>query len=217
MLAQEKVSSLFDSNLTLQDRVRLFLNDQGEREVKITIGELAEQLDKPEPSVYQVINILRQRGEIELEKESLENGREKIVGLKINKLEPSGRTYKRAAERSSGRIERIKPQLDSLVPSQEELFLPVTVEYLKKKLVIEDMKSRAISAGLSETVVTFDPDPQAEEAILLLKALTDLKTAHEQLKEEHQMQSFDLEAERRNVAALKLRLREETDTMLREG
>lgn len=215
MIARE-INEQFNSNLTLQDRVRLYLNSFGTRKIDVTVGKIAEDLGKPEPSVYQVINILRQRGELDVEKEPLDSGREKIVSVIINKLEPSGRTYKRAAERS-GRVERIKPVLDRLVPEKDDLYLPETVEYLKKKLAIEDMKSRAASAGLAETVITFDPDPQAEEAILLLKAFTDTKSELDQLREEHMMQGFDLEAERRNVGALKQQLRVETDTMLKEG
>lgn len=213
MIAQE-VTDRFESNLTLQDRVRLFLDARGHREVDITIEQLAKNLDKPEASVYQVINILRQRNELDVVKEPQGTGPDKIVKLIINKLEPSGRTYKRAAERS-GRINRIKPQLDSIVPAKDELFLPETVEYLKKKLALEDMKTRALAVGLDESVISFEPEPQAEEAINLLKAFTDLKHSYEELRDSHQMAMFDLEAEKRNVAALKNQLRKDTDDMLR--
>lgn len=204
-----------DTNLTLQDRIRLFLDSAGSREVGITISELADQLQRAEASVYQAVNILRQRNEIDVIKEPLDNGREKIVGIKINKLEPSGRTYRRAAERS-GRVERIKPVLDALVPSKEILNLPSTVAYMEKKLAVEDMKARAIQAGIDESVVAFEPDPQAEEAVLLLKAWSDLKQTYEELLEDHKMQGFDLEAERRNNQVLKGKLREETERILLE-
>lgn len=205
----------FDRNLTLQDRVRLYLNSFGEREIDVTIEKIADDLKSPQPSVYQVINILRQRNELELKKAPQPSGPDKIVGIKINKLEPSGRTYKRAAERS-GRIKRIKPVIDSLVPSKDEIFLPKTVEYMKKRLAVEDIRARALSAGLNESVVSFEQDDQAEEAMLLLKHFNDLKLAYEELAEKYKMQTFDLEAERRNVTTLEGRLREKTDKMLRE-
>ncbi len=202
-------------NLTLQDRIRLHLNSFGLREVPVTIQEIANQLDKPEASVYQAINIMRQRNELEVIKEPLDNGREKIVGIKINKLEPSGRTYKRAAERS-GRVQRIQPIIDNLVPTEESISLTTLTAYLEKKLAVEDMKTRALAAGLDESVITFTPDPMGEEGIALLKAYTDLKHKHEALVEEHQMQGFDLAAERRNVEFLEGRLREDTNKMLLE-
>lgn len=205
----------FDRNLTLQDRVRLYLNSFGEREIDVTIEKMAKDLQSPQPSVYQVINILRQRNELDVKKEPQPTGPDKIVGIKINKLEPSGRTYKRAAQRSGG-VHRIKPAIDSLVPSKDEIFLPKTVEYMKKRLAVEDIRARALSAGLHESVVSFEQDDQAEEAMLLLKHFTDLKKAYEELTEKYTMQTFDLEAERRNVSTLEARLREKTDQMLRE-
>jgi hypothetical protein len=166
--------------------------------------------------VYQVINLLRQRREIDVIKEPLDNGREKIVGIVVNKLEPSGRTYKRAADRS-GRIQRIRPQIDALVPDSDVAQLDHLTKYLEKKLAVEDMKSRALTAGLDESVIAFTPDPLGEEGILLLKSFTDLKRQYDELVEQHKMREFDLEAEKRNVATLKRRLREETTEMLLEN
>lgn len=215
-MALTQTPETLDSHLTLQDRVRVYLNSFGEREIKVTIEQMAKDLSSAQPSVYQAINIMRQRNELEVIKEAQSSGPDKIVAIKINKLEPSGRTYKRAAERS-GRVQRIQPALDALVPAKDEIFLPKTVEYMKKRLAVEDIRERAEAAGLHESVVSFEVDDQAEEAMLLLKHFNDLKKAYEELTEQNQMLVFDLTAERRNVQALKRQLRQDTDTMLRNG
>lgn len=214
MLAQKiDFAKEFNNRLTLQDRVRLHLESQGQKYIPTTIKELAERIGVPGPNLYQVINLLNQRNEISLEKESLPNGREKIVGINLIKLEPSGRTYKRAADRS-GRVEHIRPKLETVKPVGIPS-LPKTVEYLEKKLAVEDMRSRALSANLDESVIAFEPDPLGEECILLLKLFTDLRHEYEQLKEDYKLQGFDLEAEKRNVEFLKNKVKEETIVELR--
>jgi hypothetical protein len=203
-----------DTSLTLQDRVRFYLESYGSREIPITIEQLSKDLERPEASVYQVINSLRKNNEIELEKEIIGNGREKIVGVKLIRLQPSGRTYRRSVERS-GPVVRVMPSLDS-VSVKDTANLDGLIGYLEKKLALEDMKKRALEAGLDESVITFEPDEIAEEGILLLKLYTELKQEHQELQAAYQMQGFDLDAEKRNVVVLKARLREETDQMLRE-
>lgn len=203
-----------DDSLTVQDRLRLFLEFFGQKHISITIDEIARQLGLPTNSVYQAVHRLRGYGELDIEKEPMgESGRDKIVGIKLIKLQPSGRTYKRAAERS-GKIHRIRPDVvlpqDSPVETGEVPSLPNLIKYLEKKLAVEDMKTRAIAAGLDESIIQFEDNPLAEEGIILLKLYTDLSNKFDGLKTENMQLRFDVEAEKRNVAYLKQKLRDET-------
>ena len=201
-----------DKSLTLQDKVRFHLESYGQREIPLTVEQLSTKLDRPEASVYQVINLLRKNNEIELKKETLSNGREKIIGVKLIRLQPSGRTYRRSER--SGPVTKVLPPMDEV---SDTMSLTHLIGYLEKKLALEDMRERAIEVGLNESVITFEPDEIAEEGIVLLKLYTELKKQYLDLLEEHKMQGYDLDAEKRNVVVLKARLRDETDKMLREG
>ena len=201
-----------DDNLTLQDKVRYYLQSYHERDIPITISELSNQLGQPEPSVYQVINNLRKNNEIELEKEATDGNKEKIVGIRINRLRFSGRKYVRRTDRS-GPVTRIMPNVEDV--ETDVTSLDNVKEYLEKKLAVEDMKARAIQVGLNESVIDFTPDPMGEEAIFLLKMWSETKDSLEKLQEAHMTLQFDYEAEKRNVAYLKGQKREETDKMLR--
>jgi hypothetical protein len=84
----------YDQALTLQDKIRLELNSYGKKYVPLTVGDLAARLSIPRNyDVYQALKRLNRLGEIEFEKSD-----NKIIGINVNKLEPSGRTYQRAAE-----------------------------------------------------------------------------------------------------------------------
>jgi DNA-binding PadR family transcriptional regulator len=203
-----------DDNITLQDKVRHYLQNFHERDISITISELSNQLSQPEPSIYQVINNLRKNNEIELEKEATDGNREKIVGIRINRLNFSGRKYVRRTDRS-GPVTRIMPDVEDV--ETDVTSLDNVKEYLEKKLAVEDMKARAIQAGLNESVISFEENPLGEEAIFLLKMWSETKDALEKLQEVHMQLGFDYEAEKRNVTYLKGVKREETDKMLREG
>lgn len=206
------VSTPIEDGLTLQDKVRYHLRDYGDKNIPITIEQLSTQLGKPKPSVYQVVNILVKNQEIELEKETLENGREKIIGIKLLRLKPSGRTYRQRTEKS-GPITRILPQVEVAdVTSLEHI-----TDYLHQKLAIEDMRDRAKQVGLKESVISFEVNPLAEEALWALKMYADTKKELEDLQEAHQMMGYDLAAAKRDIEYLKRQLREDTDTMLRNG
>lgn len=191
-------------DLTIQDKVRLALNAYGDRYVPLTVAELAAKIGVPRNyDVYQALSRLRKLGELELEKEN-----NHIIGIKINKLEPSGRTYQRAAERAKVEIHRI-----SEVAPEESIIEGMTAlkEYLNKKLAILDMQAKAREAGLDpETTIKFDPNPYAEEGLVLLKLLGENTRQIEHLKKELQMATFDLEAERRNVGFLQQNRKNET-------
>jgi hypothetical protein len=216
-------NSSLNKELTVQDRVRLKLNEFGQRTVPITIDELAASLRLPNNSVYQAINRLRIYGEVDVEKEQLSNGKEKIVGIKINKLEPSTRTYRRAVDRAhrSGPVKRIIPEhhVELNVSSVETVngipLLTETTDYLNKKLAVEHMKQQALEAGLDASVIAFEPNPLGEEAIVLLKMYTELQEEVNNLKETNRGLGFDLEAERRNAEYYKNKVTEETQQELR--
>ena len=184
----------FDSALTLQDRVRLKLNEYGTKYVPITIEALASELGVGRNyDVYQALSRLRRMGELEFEKDE----HNRIIGIDVIKLEPSGRTYQRAAERAKSRI-----QIDSGESALQQM--TALQEYLNKKLAILEMQEKAKQAGLDpEETVKFDPNPYAEEGILLLKLVGDAFTEIKDLKEKKKMLEFDLEAEKRNVGYLK--------------
>src|ERR1035437_6223116 len=156
-----------NSNLTVQDQVRLFLGQFGQKNISTTIEEIAQHMEQPRTSVYQAIHRLEEKGEIDLEKELLENGREKIIGIKLIKLEQSGRTYQRAADRS-GRITRIKPtDLNSVITGIEPTF-PALLAYMHKRLAVENIREQAINAGMdADSVIQFTHDDISEEALVL--------------------------------------------------
>jgi acetolactate synthase small subunit len=210
---EQPIDLAFDNSLTVQDRLRLKLNSFGQREISVTVEELAYSMSLTPNSVYQALHRLRQYGEVELEKSEQINGKEKIVGIKINRLEPSNRTYRRNSERA-GKIKRIKPVSLELVSSVEVVdgipMLPETTNYLSKKLAVEQMKAQAQEAGLDPSVIAFEPTPIAEEAVVLLKLYTEMRTQYLDLEQRYKQLGFDLIAERRNVEYYKVKVQDET-------
>jgi hypothetical protein len=202
--------------LTVQDQLRLHLEEYGQKEIPVTIEQLSTRLGLPKNSVYQALHRLRQYGEISIEKDTA-GDKERITGVKLIKLQPSNRTYKRAAARS-GKIIRFNP---SQIPSENRKVvdgvpvLEATTAYLNKKLAVERMREQAQTAGLDPTVIQFTPEPIAEEAIMLFKLYHELKTAYDELNQNYKLQGFDLQAEKRNNEVLKRKLREETIAELR--
>ena len=184
--------------LTLQDKIRLAFNDYGSKHVPMTVDTLAGKLGEPPYNVYQALYRLKVLGEIDWEKEeSSEGKRAKIVGFNIIKLEPSGRTYERAAQRSKNKLERITPE-------DYASHMGALSAYMRQKLAIYDMQDKAIAAGLNpETTVSFEPNPYAEEGLLLLNLVTEMSQKLAKITHEKNMLEYDLEAERRNVRALK--------------
>jgi hypothetical protein len=197
-----------DDFITLQDRIRIKLNDYGNKYVPITVSELARELKVNNYNVYQALYRLKNLGEIELEKEeSEEGGRAKIIGINVIKLEPSGRTYHRAAERAKSEAAKV----DSIEISSIESQMTALQEYLNQKLAILEMEDTARKAGLNpEDTVRFEPNEFAEEGLLLLKLLGDVSKQLKETKEKLQMTEFDLEAEKRNVEFLSRQKREDT-------
>lgn len=196
----------FDAALTLQDRLRLELNRYGEKNVPLTVGELATRIGEPRNyNVYQALTRLKRLGEIDFQKED-----NKIIGITINKLEPSGRTYQRAAEAAKANV-NIKdiPTKDIATHGMVAL-----TEYANKRLAIIDMQEKARQAGLDpDETVKFEPNPLAEEGLALMQLLSASMEENKALKAELQQTKFDLEAEKRNVdflqQAKKNKLREE--------
>lgn len=197
-----------DDALTIQDKIRLELNSYGNRYVPITVSDLAAKIGIGRNyDVYQALSRLKRLGELEFDKDD----QNRIIGIQINKLEPSGRTYQRAAERAKTEVHRI-----SEVTSEESLIDGMTAlkEYLTQKLAILDMQAKAREAGLDpEETIKFEPNPFAEEGLLLLKLLGENTTKLQELKRELTLAQMDLEAEKRNVSFLeqnkRIKLREE--------
>lgn len=192
----------FDSAMTLQDKIRLRLGEYGQKHVPLTPSDLAAELRTEPYSVYQALYRLKSLGEIEIEKDDLDK---KIVGVKIIKLEPSNRTYQRTADRAKAAISKNKE-----IPIKDTKMVALQ-NYLNQKLAVMDMQKKAEEAGLNpEDTVKFEPNPYAEEGILLLQLMTDAFKEIKECKDKIKMLEFDLEAERRNVQYLKESKRENT-------
>lgn len=195
-----------DKNLTLQDRIRLYLNEKmqetGKAYIPTSVEDIALTLREKPYDVYQALYRLKTRGEITPDKESDEK-RAKIIGISVHRLEPSGRTYQRAATKAKAdiakQITEVKPSLDNL-----ELTMPAISEYLQQKLAILQMRKTAEDSGLNpDEVITFEPNPFAEEGLLLLKLLQETHETLSSLKKDKEMMSYDLEAARRDIEYLK--------------
>jgi hypothetical protein len=196
----------------IQDKLRLFLGQFGSKEVPITIDEISSALSLSYPQVYQGIKRLQDRGEIDLEKETLPNRAEKIVGIKLIRLEPSSRTYRRAADHA-----KITLITNKTLPNIEaDPSFPLITSYLNKKVAIEELRELALNSGLDSNTIQFEPNEIAEEALALLKMMGTLREQVDKLAKEKQMLEFDVQAEKRNAEAYKSRLRDETQEELRE-
>lgn len=194
----------FDSALTLQDKIRLELNRYGQKEVPLTVAELASNIGITRNyDAYQALVRLKRAGEIDFQKDD-----NKIIGIVVHKLEPSGRTYQRAAERVKTTTANRITQIHTENPIEGMTALK---EYLNKKLAILDMQQRAREAGLdAETTVVFEPNPLAEEGLALLNLLSDTMDALKETRQQLEMTQYDLEAEKRNVNFLQRNKREST-------
>jgi hypothetical protein len=194
--------------MPIQDQLRTYFDRKSTnvgRNIPVTVRELQDNLKLTYAQAYQGVKRLENSGEISLEKEDLPNGREKITGITLHRLEPSGRTYRRAAERAK------KVITDKKLPTIEaDATFPELLEYLNKKLTIEELREHALNGGLDPSIISFEVSEIAEEALLLLQKVSDLTKDIETLRNEKQMLEFDLEAERRNSESYKMRLRQET-------
>lgn len=197
-----------DDYLNIEDQIRLILNNEigstGKNYVATTIGDLASKLKEDRAPVYQALSRLKTKGEIEFDKED-EDNRNRIVGIKVIKLAPSGRTYIRAAERGKADVARAIESGPDLTENTGAL-----VEYIRQKTAILRMREQAVASGLNpDDTVKFEPIPLAEEAIFILQQYNDLKVKYDELIKEYRMQQFDLEAAQRDVQYLKRKDRQE--------
>lgn len=198
------MSTEFEKAHTLQDRVRIWLGEHHNRYVPTTTEDMASALKIKPYEAYQTLARLKRLGEIEIEKGDKNN----IVGIKINKLQPSGRTYERIAERA-------KKEQPSSEPGTGVEKMAALRAYLEKKRAILDMQQRAREAGLDpENTILFEEDPIAEEGLVLLNMVVDLSTKLKETQEELRMTGYDLEAARRDIDFMKSTKREETRLML---
>ena len=177
----------FDSGVTLQDRVRLYLGEhiQDNRYVPVTTDKIASDLRVQPYNVYQTLARLQRLNEIEFDKDG-----NKIIGIKVHKLEQSGRTYQRAAERAKIAIsgEDYEGRMINLLT------------YSKQKLTVLRMHETAKQAGLDpQDTVKFEENPYAEEGLLLLDVIKGLNDKINELKNIE----YDLEAARRDNEFLK--------------
>lgn len=199
-----------DSNLTLQDKIRLILNDNinetNTRYVPVTVGDLATALGTSVYNAYQTLYRLQKLGEIELDKD-MSSGKAKIIGITVNKLEPTGRTYERAAERAKANIKMI----DSVYTEDISAGMPSLSNYLNQKLAVVAMQTQAREAGLNpEETIKFEPNPYAEEGLTLLKILGEVNTQLAETKIALEAKTYDYEAAKRDVEFLKRGRKEET-------
>lgn len=187
----------FDNALTLQDRVRLYLeeNMQDGRYVPLTTDQLAANIKSQPYPTYQALARLQQRREIEIEKDG-----KNIVGVKVNKLEPSGRTYKRAADRA-------KKTIKSATEGNYTERMVNLREYLNRKLAILKMREQAKEAGLPEDTIHFEENPYAEEGLILLNVISEYATKLSEKVAQIEQMEYDLEAARRDNNYLRDRQR----------
>jgi hypothetical protein len=193
------------SHLTLQDRIRVYLNEKiektGSNYIPVTISDLADELHESRMPVYQALYRIKGNNEIELDQDENPDNRNKIRGIKVLKLEPSNRTYRRAAER--GKV-AVAKQVNNLSVDDVVASMPNLLDYLNQRLTIEKMREAAKASNLDpDNVVQFEQNPLAEEGLLLLQKLTSLSKEHEELKVRFRQQEFDLEAANRDIEYLK--------------
>lgn len=203
-------------HLTLQDRIRLYLDEKisetGSNYISITISDLARELHQDRQPVYQALYRIKSNKEIELDQDDDPDNRNMIRGIIVKKLAPSNRTYRRAAER--GKASVAATQVNSLGVGNINDGMPNLSAYLKQRLTVENMKEAAEKSGLDpDSVVQFEHNPIAEEGLILLQKVVELSTALEESRAKIKKQEFDLDAANRDIEYLK---RKTTETTRRE-
>lgn len=184
-----------DHALTLQDKVRLYLgeNMRDNKYVPLTTDSLAAKLGVGTYEAYQTLARLNRRGEIVIEKDTTDN---RIVGVTVHKLEPSGRTYSRAAERAKETVQRETEDYTNRMTNLQT--------YLNQKLAVLRMQEQAKEAGLDpENTIVFEENPFAEEGLLLLSLLKETFDKLSDAKKQAEMLNYDLEAAKRDNDYLK--------------
>lgn len=199
-------------HLTLQDRIRIYLDEKasstGTNYVPVTIADLARDLHEDRMPVYQALYRIKDNKEIEFDQDENPDNRNKIKGIVVRKLEPSNRTYRRAAERGKTTIAR---QVHDVSVDSTAADMPNIMAYLNQRLTVEKMKTAAEASGLdADSVIQFEPNPIAEESLLLLQRLVDVSNELKETKDQLRQQEFDLEAANRDIEYLKRQSKETT-------
>lgn len=207
------IEKALDASLTLQERVRIVLNSYHDREPRFTSEEIAKKINSDAVSVYQALWRLQKAGEIELIKQPIGTyGKEKVAGAKLIRVEPTGKTYYRAAKRASTKYINNNGQHKEMASNMPELS-----KYLRKKTAIEEAKQNLAKAGLDPSIIQFETEPLGEEAIAILSLYQEALTKLEKSEKEKQMLEFDVAACKRDIEYLKSKSKEETREELLAG
>lgn len=187
---------------TVIDKVRLTLEEFGDRDITATVDELAKRAKMSRTSMYQTLHRLEQKNEIEVIK-TKDNGHELIIGVRLLKMPRHSAITAKSAEKA------IAKDKEDTVESLTQTF-PMLTKYLKTRLAIENAKEKLVESGLDpDQIIKFDPDPLAEEAMKLLQKLIDKSNEATELK-------YERDAAKRDIEFYEKKHKEETQKMLLE-
>jgi hypothetical protein len=191
----------FDRSLSLRDKIRLALEEYGDRDVPYSVDEIADKVGQANAVVYQALYGMARAGEIDFIKETVD-GKQRIVGIRLNKSPSSSDIYARTAEKvTSKEVRRQAAFMGKLVNLSE---------YIRQKAAIEEARELLRRSDLDPNQVLFEENPIAEEAIWLAENLQSALSELTSLR-------FDLEAAQRDVSFLKDKNKENTRTELIEA
>lgn len=186
-----RASKALDEGISIIDRVRLSLQSYGTREIHASVDDLASRAGLTPSQFYQAVYRLKDEYEV-LKEKNHETGREKIIGIKINKGIDPIKTIQNGAEKAKTESSMKKKMSAPKVASS----LTHLQSYMDKRIVMEKARQSLLDAGFDEETVNdrfegmFTPDPIGEEAIAIYSELTETKATLAQVQ-------IDLEACRR--------------------
>lgn len=178
----------FSQHLSYRDRIRLVLDEYGEKEVYLTTEQIASKVGLSVLTTYQAMYGLERAGEIELLRES-SGDKDKIIGVKLIKLEVPEVIHERTVDKA---ILSTESRFQSKMLGK----LPALVTYLQQKLAVEEAREALLKGGLSTDAIQFEENPLGEEAIFLLQKLSDLTATLNEIR-------FAKDAAERNYEFLK--------------
>lgn len=155
-----------DQSLSMLERVSFLLQSYGTQDVYATMDDLAGKLSVPDASkVYNAVWRLASQNppKVEILKENVDGGaRQKVVGVRLLKLEDPEEILERAAERALAHpaTEKARSPL-----TMDEL--PAFTEYLRKRAAVEKAKELLADAGVDTSGIAFTSAPLGEDCIKL--------------------------------------------------
>jgi hypothetical protein len=180
------LTSTASSRGDMQDKLRTALLSYGEREVNLSIDDLIGKTGLSYSQIYQALYRLQRLGELEILREQEPNGKARVAGVRLARMETPDTITQRTVERSIAR----QTTKDF---TNVSLNVPNIIEYMNQKLAIERARAEIVKANINpDDVISFAPNPLGEEGLFLLSKL-------QEVVEQARMLSNDLEAEKRNA------------------